>query len=44
VAGLGYLDQCNGMTINGQYGYHITDNFAYALACYRGTPDANFNK
>jgi arylsulfatase A-like enzyme len=44
VPDLGDLDQCNGMTIDGQYGYFITDNYPYVLACYTGTPDASFNK
>ena len=44
VSGLGDLDQCNGMTIDGQYAYYITDNYPYVLACFTGTPDASFNK
>lgn len=44
VPGLGDLDQCNGMTIDGQYGYYITDNYPYVLACFTGTPDVSFNK
>jgi arylsulfatase A-like enzyme len=44
VEGLGDLDECNGMTVNGVYGYFITDNYPYVLACYTGTPDASFNK
>ena len=43
VAGLGDLDECNGMTVDGQYGYYITDTFPWVLACYAGTPDASFN-
>jgi arylsulfatase A-like enzyme len=44
VEGLGDLDECNGMTINGQYAYYITENYPYVLACFSGTPDASFNK
>lgn len=44
VSGLGDLDECNGMTVNGVYGYYITDNFPYVIACFTGTPDASFNK
>lgn len=44
VEGLGDLDECNGMTINGQYAYYITDNYPYVLACFSGTPDASFTK
>lgn len=44
VAGLGDLDECNGMTYNGNYGYYITDTFPYLLACFKGTPDASFHK
>ena len=44
VAGLGDLDQCNGMTVNGEYGYYITDNYPYVLACFSGEPDQSFDK
>ncbi|WP_158966314.1 YHYH protein [Paraglaciecola sp. L3A3] len=44
VEGLGDLDACNGMTINGVYAYYITDNYPYVLACFSGTPDLSFNK
>ncbi len=43
VAGSGDLDECNGGTVDGQYGYYITDSFPWVLACYSGTPDASFN-
>ncbi len=42
--GLGDLDECNGMTLNGVYGYYITDTYPWVLACIKGTPDASFNK
>lgn len=44
VAGLGDLDTCNGMTVNGVYGYYITDDFPYMNNCFKGTPDTSFRK
>jgi arylsulfatase A-like enzyme len=44
VSTLGDLDECNGMTVNGVYGYYITDQYPYVLACFTGTADASFNK
>ena len=44
VDGLGDLDECNGMTVNGSYGYYMVDEFPYVLSCFRGTPDASFFK
>jgi len=44
VAGHGDLDHCNGMHINDTYGYFITDEFPYVLACFSGTPHDSFNK
>ncbi|WP_068546499.1 YHYH protein [Thalassotalea crassostreae] len=44
VEGLGDLDECNGMTIDGVYGYYITDNYPYVVNCFKGTPDPTFNK
>jgi len=41
---LGDLDECNGMTKNGVYGYYITNAYPYVLACFTGTPDSSFNK
>jgi YHYH protein len=43
IAGSGDLDECNGMTVNGLYRYHVTDTFPYILNCLRGTPNASFN-
>ena len=40
----GDLDACNGMTVDGQYGYYVTDAYPWVLACYSGTPDNSFNK
>lgn len=44
VAGLGDLDECNGMTVDGVYGYYMIDEYPYILSCFTGTPDASFNK
>ena len=44
VAGSGDLDACNGMTINGQYGYYVTDSYPWILACYKGEVDDSFIK
>ncbi len=44
INGLGDLDECNGMTLNGQYGYYVTAEFPYILGCFSGTPDPSFNK
>ena len=44
VEGLGDLDACNGMTVNGVYGYYVTDSFPYMMACFSGTPNTSFRK
>ena len=44
VEAAGDLDECNGMTIDGDYGYYVTDTYPWVLNCYRGTPDSSFNK
>jgi arylsulfatase A-like enzyme len=44
VAGLGDLDECNGMTLNGVYAYYVTTTYPYVLACFSGTPDDSFSK
>lgn len=44
VAGSGDLDECNGMTVNGQYGYYLTNAFPWVLACYKGSVDSSFSK
>jgi len=44
VEGQGDLDQCNGMTHNGVYGYYVTDSYPWVLNCFKGTPDSSFNK
>lgn len=42
--GTGDLDACNGMTLNGQYGYYVTDTYPWMLACHVGTPNETFSK
>ena len=44
VSGLGDLDECNGMSINGIYGYYVTEAYPWVLGCFKGTPDTSFNK
>jgi hypothetical protein len=44
VADSGDLDECNGMTIDGQYGYYITDSYPWILACYKGQVNDSFSK
>ena len=44
AAGAGDLDECNGMTVDGVYGYYITDAFPYIVACFRGIPNLSFQK
>ena len=38
VKGAGDLDECNGATIDDQYGYYATNEFPYALRCLTGIP------
>ena len=42
--GAGDLDECNGMTVNGTYGYYVTDSYPWIVACLRGRPDPTFVK
>jgi len=44
VEGAGDLDECNGMLVNGVYGYYITHDYPYILACFSGSPDSSFTK
>ena len=41
--GAGDLDECNGMTVNGQYGYYVTNSYPWVMKCFKGTPDASFS-
>ncbi|WP_419907244.1 YHYH protein [Hoeflea sp.] len=42
-SGNGDLDECNGMTVNGAYGYYVTDTYPWVLACLSGVPDRSFS-
>ena len=44
VASSGDLDECNGMTVNGVYGYYVTNAFPWVMNCFKGTPDPSFAK
>ncbi|TXR54501.1 YHYH protein [Reinekea thalattae] len=44
VSSGGDLDECNGMFVDGHYGYYVTDNYPWVLKCFKGTPDSSFNK
>ncbi|RJE73322.1 hypothetical protein BGP78_03410 [Pseudoalteromonas sp. MSK9-3] len=41
-ANQGDLDECNGMTVDGQYGYYVTDTFPWVLGCFKGNLDNSF--
>ena len=43
-AGIGDLDECNGMMINGRYGYFVTSTYPWIMKCFKGTPDSSFRK
>jgi len=36
VAGLGELDECNGIELDGQYTYFVTDDYPYMSRCLKG--------
>ena len=40
----GDLDECNGMTFKGSYGYYVTDGYPYILNCFKGTINSSFQK
>jgi hypothetical protein len=40
----GDLDACNGMIVNGHYGYYAIDSYPWVMTCFTGTPDPSFNK
>ena len=42
LPGSGDLDECNGMTVDGQYGYYITDTFPWVINCFKGTVNYTF--
>ena len=40
----GDLDECNGMTLDNQYGYYVTDSYPWVIKCLRGSPHHSFDK
>ena len=40
----GDLDECNGMTRNGTYAYYVTNTFPWVMNCFKGVPNASFEK
>lgn len=42
VASSGDLDECNGRTVSGQYGYYVTNEFPWIVNCYKGAVDNSF--
>ena len=40
----GDLDECNGMIVNENYGYYITDSYPWVLGCFKGDPHKSFLK
>jgi hypothetical protein len=40
----GDLDLCNGMTVDGVYGYYITNSYPWVLGCFQGVPNESFDK
>lgn len=40
----GDLDECNGMTVDGQYGYYVTDTYPWVMNCFIGATDPSFDK
>jgi YHYH protein len=44
VSGLGDLDECNGMFVNGVYSYYVTEGYPYILGCFKGRVNSSFNK
>ena len=43
-AGIGDLDECNGMMINGRYGYFVTSTYPWIMKCFKGSPESSFRK
>lgn len=40
----GDLDECNGMTVAGQYGYYVTEAYPHTMRCFKGVVDPSFAK
>lgn len=43
VENSGDLDECNGMTVDGQYGYYVTASFPWVTNCFKGEVQSSFN-
>ncbi|MBV1862028.1 MAG: YHYH protein [Nannocystaceae bacterium] len=43
-ADVGDLDECNGTTRQGVYGYYVTAAYPWIIGCLVGTPDESFRK
>lgn len=43
-AGTCDLDECNGMTHDGVYGYYVSDSYPWVLKCFKGTLNRSFKK
>lgn len=44
VAGLGDLDECNGIETEDGYAYMLTEQFPFIPRCFKGSPDPSFDK
>jgi len=44
VEGLGDLDECNGKSVDGQYGYYVTNTYPWVMACFKGSPNSTLLK
>ncbi len=40
----GDLDACNGMTVDDQYGYYVTDTYPWVMGCLSGAQQNSFRK
>lgn len=40
---LGDLDECNGMTVDGQYGYYVSGTYPWIVNCYKGAVQTSFS-
>ena len=40
----GDLDECNGITVDGQYGYYVINAFPWVLIFFKGTVGSTFQK
>ena len=43
-AGIGDLDECNGMMNNGRYSYFVTRTYPWIMKCFKGSPESSFRK